>query len=194
MRYKNFSTRQSELDRLRAQGWRVVTFKAAPVVVAYHSMAGKVHAKGWRGKADKPSFYYSFRDESRVRIYVDQFVSNIASHYARKGERLAARKAAKASDHFSVGDVVYNSWGYDQTNIDFYQVVELKAKSVVLRAVKQNSSDQPGGPYGGHTQPRRNEFCGEPFQKLVGERGWISFEHGAGSKWDGKPMYTSSYH
>ena len=30
-----------------------------------------------------------------------------------------------------IGDVFYDSWGYEQTNIDFYQVVGLKGKTMV---------------------------------------------------------------
>lgn len=31
------------------------------------------------------------------------------------------------------GSIFYSSWGYDQTNIDFYQVVKATAKTVWLR-------------------------------------------------------------
>lgn len=37
-----------------------------------------------------------------------------------------------------IGDVFYDSWGYEQTNIDFYQVVDLKGSTtVVLRPVNK---------------------------------------------------------
>ena len=36
-----------------------------------------------------------------------------------------------------VGDVFYESWGYGQTNIDFWQVVRLRGTTqIVLRAIK----------------------------------------------------------
>ena len=39
-----------------------------------------------------------------------------------------------------VGDVFYDSWGYNQTNIDFYQVVALKgATTVELKALNKKS-------------------------------------------------------
>ena len=34
-----------------------------------------------------------------------------------------------------VGDVMYSSWGYDQTNVDFYKVVRATAKSVWLISI-----------------------------------------------------------
>lgn len=32
---------------------------------------------------------------------------------------------------FKVGDILYSSWGYEQTNIDFYQVAELNGSSMI---------------------------------------------------------------
>lgn len=37
----------------------------------------------------------------------------------------------------TVGTVLYSSWGYDQTNIDFYEVVKATAKTVTIRGIKQ---------------------------------------------------------
>lgn len=36
-----------------------------------------------------------------------------------------------------VGDVLEASWGYDQTNVDFYKVVKATAKTVWLKSLKQ---------------------------------------------------------
>lgn len=36
----------------------------------------------------------------------------------------------------NVGDIVYASWGYEQTNIDFYQVVRKTAKRYFVREIK----------------------------------------------------------
>lgn len=187
-------TRTQQLEKLRGQGWRIVTFKNAPVVVAWQEMAGKIHAKGWAGKADKPAWYYTFRTLATAQEYASRFAFSQQQHAETTAARAAARKSVTAAEHWAVGDVVYNSWGYDQTNVDFYQVVEVKAKSVVLRAINQSSSDRQGSPSGGYTQPCRGEFCGEPFAKIVGREGRLSFEFGGGSKWDGKAKYTSSYH
>jgi hypothetical protein len=197
MRYTKYhGDREAQLASMRTKGWRVVTYKAVPVVIAFKPLGneGKVEVKGWRGKADKPSFYYSFRDESRARIYVDAFVKTYADSLASKVTKRKARNEIKAADFWMVGDVAYNSWGYEQTNVDFYEVVEVKAKTVMLRRIAQNNSDVRGGPFGGYTQPRRGEYAGEPFPKRVGEEGYLSFEFGSGAKWDGKPKYTSSYH
>lgn len=44
---------------------------------------------------------------------------------------------------FEVGDILVESWGYDQTNIDFYQIVRTSEKSVWIKeiAARQISSN-----------------------------------------------------
>jgi hypothetical protein len=46
-----------------------------------------------------------------------------------------------------VGDLFYSSWGYDQTNIDFYQIVAMKGCTASVRrcAAKQVSYSQMQG-------------------------------------------------
>lgn len=45
-------------------------------------------------------------------------------------------KPAKRNHSVKVGDVFYTSWGYEQTNVNFFQVVELRgASSALVREV-----------------------------------------------------------
>jgi hypothetical protein len=199
MTYTKFhGNRATQLETLRKQGWRVVTFKECSLVVAFNTLSdGRISAKGWRGNADKPAWYYGFRDVGRAEQYVTEFARQVkASEDTRAGwkkDRQEKRAALKAADHWAVGDVIYNSWGYDQTNIDWYQVVEVKPKSIVIRAIADNCSDV-GGPSGGRTAPRRNEFTGKPLLKPCDESGRISMSHGCATKWDGRAKGCSSYH
>jgi hypothetical protein len=58
-----------------------------------------------------------------------------------------------------VGDLFYSSWGYEQTNIDFYQVTTVRNKMVGLTRIVGNSKyDQA---MAGHTTPVPNKFTGE---------------------------------
>lgn len=58
----------------------------------------------------------------------------------RRKERAAARKAEKEANKdliasVKVGDVFSMSWGYDQTNVDFFQVIARTGNSVRIRQV-----------------------------------------------------------
>lgn len=45
-----------------------------------------------------------------------------------------------------VGDIFYSSWGYDQTNIDFYKVLEItkSGKSARIQMVGQKITRDAG--------------------------------------------------
>lgn len=45
---------------------------------------------------------------------------------------------------FQVGEFAFGSWGYDQTNIDFYLVVRRTEKSIWLQPVKSQIVEQTG--------------------------------------------------
>lgn len=64
-----------------------------------------------------------------------------------------------------VGDLFYSSWGYDQTNIDFYQVTSVKRRMVGLTPIAGNSKYD--GPMSGHTSPQPNKFTGQEEMHLV---------------------------
>ena len=44
-----------------------------------------------------------------------------------------------------VGDVFYRSWGYDQTNINFYKVVALTAKRIKIQEIGKKTVYDEGG-------------------------------------------------
>jgi hypothetical protein len=67
-----------------------------------------------------------------------------------------------------VGDILKCSWGYDQTNIDFYQVTQLIGVTMVeVRPVGQQPTDEPSGPMSGYCKPRKDAFIGEPTRHRV---------------------------
>ena len=95
---------------------------------------------------------------------------------------------------WEIGTILHASWGYDQTDVDWFQVTKVKGKSIWLRPIRENSSDAGNCSYG-YTQPRRNEFNGVEFRKTVQPNGYVcSPLRGYLRKWDGKPQYCSSYH
>lgn len=64
-----------------------------------------------------------------------------------------------------VGDLFYCSWGYDQVNIDFYQVTNVLNKMVEVRSIE--GTRQYEGPMNGKTCPVPNEFTSEPRRFLL---------------------------
>ena len=96
MRYLKFhGNRQQQIDNLRAQGWRFATMTAAPVVVGWHHERGKVSAKAWAFKADKPAWYCLFPNEAATRDYIARYVTGVKNNADYRAKRDADRKAAR---------------------------------------------------------------------------------------------------
>ena len=73
-------------------------------------------------------------DKTRLAEYKQRLKKRNEAKIAARKERKA--KAAEAMKLVKVGDIFSASWGYDQTNVDFFQVVEIVGKcSVRIRQV-----------------------------------------------------------
>ena len=112
----------------------------------------------------KPEFYFRYENEQRMIESVTKFLEirmrNLEGREKEKQSRIEARKALV--NPYKVGDLLYDSWGYDQTNIDFFMVVEVKPKSVVLRGLGQIMT-RSGGFMCEYVKADVNNFIGEPF-------------------------------
>ena len=68
-----------------------------------------------------------------------------------------------------VGDLFKCSWGYDQTNIDYYQVTKLLGQTMVeIRPIAQTGTQD--GWLQGTCSPAKDKFIGGPIRKKVGDR------------------------
>jgi hypothetical protein len=146
-------------------------------------------------------YSYSIEDALKQQEYKDGtdferiFDWKTCQTYIKK---LAPISEYKQPQHnIKIGDIFYNSWGYDQTNIDYFQVVSVTAKTVSLRQIKSESVNYDAYQMTGNSVPVKDAFKGcEVIRKtpyLSGGKWRISFEYGAGALWDGKPMCYSCY-
>jgi hypothetical protein len=97
-----------------------------------------------------------------------------------------------------IGTIYVNTWGYDQTNVNFYQVVATTAKTVTIRAIQKRITQSDGySSMSGHATPIKDAFekgvLAETMTKRVGHGDRLSMQYGACSKWEGRPVYVSWY-
>ena len=97
----------------------------------------------------------------------------------------------------NIGDILESMWGYDQTNVDFYQVVKTTAATVTLR--KLNTKTVDGDGWTGKVIPIKDDFGkAEPLRRKVKD-GWngepyVKIESYAFARpWDGKPSNYTAY-
>jgi hypothetical protein len=147
---------------------------------------------------------YAFESIEKCEEYIEKAYRNIYVNMQSDLERIKQKKAAnaevKASDYYEIGDIVYNSWGYEQTNIDYYQVVKITPKGIEVAEIKseivEGSIYSHGMAY--DLTALKDQFIedGETYKLRVYAAGRLSkpesYYHF--SKWDGKPKYRSTYY
>lgn len=113
-----------------------ITDDALGIEVYYE---GERIAKAFAGKRAKPDFYTRFATQARRDEYVAQWIDGIKTAAARK---IAARKEAAEWQHgCRVGDIFRCSWGYDQTNIDYYEIGAVNGKTVEVLEIGQQRNE-----------------------------------------------------
>lgn len=152
--------------------------------------------KIWNPKAVKPYANYSFKTAERREAYLAEQVKGHESYQAIKAKRKVERKGTP-EDHAKVeiGTIFAYSWGYEQTNVDFYEVVEKKGASVLVREIGFESTGACGH-MSDHVVPKKGKFTGPATLKKLsfsGGQALLSMPHGGCSVWDGRPEYRSWY-
>lgn len=128
----------------------------------------------YSGRRMKPDFYYRFRSLTEVTSYVEKWASGQYNHVLEKQERKERKKELnkRAQELVSVGDVFRASWGYEQTNIDYYQVIGMTGKRTVqLRKIAGEMVERSYGDHG-RKIPLPDEFIGETLSRQLSVSQW----------------------
>lgn len=158
--------------------------------------------KIWPPKAIKPAANYRFRSPEQRQQFIDRYMSNHDAHTAAVVERRQSRGGTPEQKALvKVGGIFVYSWGYDQTNVDYFQVVEVKGggSTVVIRKIGGSLvPDMVPGPMAGYTTPNADQFLEreEPMTKRVrfdGNGPFLSMDYSIARLWDGRPDYRSWY-
>ena len=130
---------------------------------------GQVSAIAYGGKRTKHDGYYLMRDRARALQWAGEHMAKLTAQAARQAERRAEKAAKRAAGHkLQPGDVLRCSWGYDQTNIDYYEVTRLIGRRMVeIRKIGAQSVDC--GNMTGECVPRPGHYIGEPLRKAVSD-------------------------
>lgn len=112
----------------------------------------------------------------------------------------------KANTPYQIGDIFYNSWGYEQTNVTFWQIIKLTEKTVWFQPIAKETVETYTT-MSGTVIPIPDKFIHYPLAKtkqsivrkridstnypneLYGNRSWDTFY-----RYQGKPVYESSYY
>ncbi|MCH8552930.1 MAG: hypothetical protein LAT62_13405 [Natronospirillum sp.] len=143
-------------------------------VEAYYfdTKSGRPAAIVFFGRKQKPSLFVAYPDpevrESQVRKRVVSYIDDLRIKQARQQ---APMKVVE-------GDIMVASWGWEQTNVDYFQVVGVAGKrTVILRpigAVKKRDGRQLTGV----SVPVPGQFEGPAFRRRVTDRDNVRIDDG----------------
>jgi len=133
----------------------------AYLYVAKHT--GSICAKMFYGKQTKPVWALRFRNEQERAERIERGFQHRCDVLARKKEERAKRTAFKHS--YKPGDIFRRSWGYEQTNIDYYEVIATTDKTVTVREIARETVET--GWCRGKTTPQPGVYTGKPKRCLA---------------------------
>lgn len=144
-----------------------------------------------------PLCHWAFETPERRDEYLNQVLDKALGEKADAKARRAedAARARRFAESLKAGDILASSWGWEQTNVDFYEVVDVKGMTVALREIGRDIVET--GFMSGKTTPRPGEYKGKTFTRRVlgcGDVPTVNIRSFASARlWDGKPHYVSWY-
>jgi hypothetical protein len=176
----------------RDVAWTRCGFESAGLDLFRYETERGYFALGFFGKAQKPAFHYRFKSEEQRATFIKEQVAAGERTQQHRAGRAAQRKAFVPS--LAVGDILRESWGYDQTNINYYEVVSVSGKRVTVREIAQTS--QETGYMSGRCSPKPGDYIGPPSVHLVQQGNAIKVRDWGSYAYPCKPTdssYWSSY-
>lgn len=110
---------------------------------------------------------YYFQDEQRRQDWVTEQMNNIKKRIAETNKAKESVKTGIAEHQYKIGDILYQSWGYEQTNVDFFEIVEVLPKSVKIRAIYQKMVENSQGFMSEYVTPVSGKYKSEAVTKPV---------------------------
>ena len=121
------------------------------------------------GRAKKPAWRYRYKNEAGRQQAMDRQAEATAK---RKAEQDARRKERFKPHTVKVGDLFATSWGYDQTNVEFYECTAVNSKNTITarRVCGEHKAD---GPMSGQCRAKPGAFVEdkEPFRARASMQG-----------------------
>jgi hypothetical protein len=142
------------------------------------------------------NYYYSTHGSREDAI--QEAIAIQRRHADDKRKKADARKAFIPTS--KAGDIFVCSWGYEQTNIDFYLLLSVKGKTGTFIEIGEKVVEDSVYSHGMacEVMPDASKRIGEPFTKLISKSGnsesisLASYKYC--KRWNGSPEYKSWYY
>lgn len=148
----------------------------------------------FQAKRQKPDHNYRFpQGPKAAEQWIKRYFKDVQDAEAYKAKKKAEAQAKCAE--VEIGDIYYTSWGYDQTNVDFYMVTDRTAKTVkyvrIGKALDHN--DGAACDFVAPDKTKINAGWIRENEKTARINAWgFTADGHPASKYDGKPVYETA--
>ncbi len=153
----------------------------AKTAVYCYGKDGLPLAIGYSNKKRKPDFHIRFKSVERRAEYIKEF-EEMKLKYIKEDieyKRVQKEKRAEAIKTLSIGDIFHCGWGYDQTQCDFYKMIDFKGVTGTFIAIGNIQTSRESGYDSCYEIADPSKTFGEPFKKRLNGAGFkiSSFQH-----------------
>jgi hypothetical protein len=159
------------------------------IAYLYTGTNGNPSARVFFGKQSKPVINCFYKTEANREAHVKSYFESRRAWLASKEKR---RKEQAKPHTLEVGHILVSSWGYDQRNIDFYEVTKvIGANTVEIRALEQTRT---GDGWTGKCLPKAGHYTGKAMRKKANGDGSVKIASYAWARiWDAMPEAWTAY-
>lgn len=166
------------------------------VYFTFSTGQGKPCAVAFTGRKSKPAFRHQFGDEEHRARFLTNWLNGLE-------EKKRLDDEMHAQPHpFKNGDILYSSWGWEQTNIDWFKVIEVTPSTMIIQelAAIKTPDDNEHFNDRGMSMPDVDKFICPPHRVRIQRfrsgsqvSFFVKIGHGVGQLWDGKAKRYTAY-
>jgi hypothetical protein len=213
--YQNKRKNTKTLSTMETQAIKTIQF--GKFIATIHERSNAIDAKSYpysvkfvqetpkaRYMPYKVIYHYKFttleRAEQQANAYINNAKSVAEYREIKRAAKAEANKGVNAADFYQIGDVIVNTWGYEQTNVNYYKVVKVTAKTISIVEIGLTTvkgSEYSHGMACNVTADLSNVLPnGDSFTLRVYEKGRLSNPESFYymRKWSGEAQYNSWYY
>ena len=159
------------------------------IIITYTNRHGVFCAAAFK-HSHRPEFNYAYKNEQARNEHLAQRIKQ--EQEAEERDIVYLQKKQVEIEKFIPGAILVSSWGYEQTNIDFFLILERENDFVVIQEV--GSHKEQTGFMSGVCTPNVDVKIGEPFRKKISKYATINIKSFIHTQlWSGNAMGYSSY-
>ena len=170
---------------------KTATISDVNVVFAVEKHSKTYTLIAFGGKRSKPDIYASYSTLERLVTKLNMHCEGLRERHKMYDD---IRIKRNAPNELKQGMILSGSWGYEQTNQEFCEVLEVKGQRVVIQELEQTIVATGTSSMSGHAVPVPGKYKGNKKTCVVQHGNNVRWNSSCRlSPWNGKPQFTSWY-